>query len=155
MKKLNRMTKIKIIVWTSILMFVAGLVLGIYDVIDSLIGGFDILSIILFVVAAVLMIVGIALYAKFSNIKRKACLKCGKPLYGCAYEWVLTQLYNKFARDNSVSYQVAAYDIKAICPHCEKEINFHQEFIATDYATGAQYNTQKLIEDWCKEKFGH
>ena len=155
MKKMNKIKKIKIIIWTSILLFVAGLVLGIYDVIDSLTSGFDVLSIILFAVCTVLMIVGIALYAKFSDIKKKACSKCGNPLYGCAYEWVLTELYNKFARDNNYSYQVAAYDIKAICPHCGEEVKFHQEFIATDYATGSQYNTQKLIEDWCKEKFGH
>ncbi len=149
------MKKIKILILLGIVLFAAGLGLGIFSVIHILTTGVDILGISLFAVCAVLMIVGIVLYANFFNKKKKGCLKCGKNLYGCAYEWVLTQLHNQFSRDNSYSYQVAAYDIKATCPHCGKECNFHQEFIATDYATGAQYNTQKLVEDWCKDKFGH
>lgn len=149
------MKKIKCLIWLNLILFSSGLGIGIFSVIHILTAGMDVLGISLFAVCAVLMIVGIALYAKFYNKKKNACLKCGKNLYGCAYEWVLTQLYNQYARDNTYSYQVAAYDIKATCPHCGKVCSFHQEFIATDYATGSQYNTQKLIEDWCKNKFGH
>lgn len=111
-------------------------------------------NIIVAVVGGVLFILGFILYYIGKKLREKVCSKCGTSLKYCDYEWVLEELYNTYAPDNSFANQIARYKVIAYCPKCGKEMVYHQDFIATDYRTGAQYNTQRMIEDWCKSKFG-
>lgn len=112
-------------------------------------------NLVLIICGIVIFFVGCGILLWVKRISKKFCKKCHNPLFGCEYSWVLTALDLRRARDESFTYQVACYDITAICPHCEKEKKFHQEFLATDFTNGTQINTQKLIEDWCREMFGH
>lgn len=114
-----------------------------------------ILNICLIVGGAVCIILSFILLSFAKKKAKKCCKKCGHSLNGCAYEWVLNSLDMSRANDMSFSSQIASYDIKAICPHCGAERTYHQEFVASDFSTGTQKNTQVLIENWCKEMFGH
>lgn len=112
-------------------------------------------NIIFAVIGGVLLVLGLILYGVGKNLKKNVCSKCGTILKLCDYEWVLEQLYNTYAPDNSFANQIASYKITAYCSKCGKPRVYHQDFIATDYRTGTQNNTQQMIEEWCKTKFGH
>ncbi len=101
---------------------------------------------------AVGVVVGLGLIL-FLAIKTKrdkcSCNKCGSSLKGCAYEWQLVRIYD------TLENQMAQYQVTATCPKCGKEKIFNKDFIVASERTGAVANPQKLIEDWCKQMFGH
>lgn len=151
-------TKVLLLRFFALLFFVGGGVavgFGAYNFIQTGVEVNLVMNISL-VAGGVLLILVTFVFTHFAkNIKSKMCLKCGSSLDGCAYEWVLLSLNLKRSRDESFAGQVATYEVTAQCPHCGKERKYRQEYLAADLVDGSQNNTQKMIEDWCKEKFGH
>ena len=107
------------------------------------------LHILLLVVGILLCIASfLFLFIKIHKDKVR-CPKCGQSLKGCAYEWQLVRLYD------TLENQMAQYEVKATCSQCGNEKIYNKDFIVSSVRSGAVANPQKLIEDWCKQMFGH
>ena len=151
-------TKVLVLRLFALLFFVGGGVMvgiGAYNFIQKGISENLVLNSCLVGGGALLIVLTFVFMHIAKNIKSKMCLKCGCSLDGCAYEWVLLSLNLKRSRDDSFASQVASYEVTAKCPNCGRERKYRQEYLAADLVDGSQNNTQKMIEDWCKEKFGH
>ena len=131
---------------------------GAYDLITTEDKG-SYLCYILLGCGVVALVLGIVMLANGRKIKKDICLKCGEPLQLCAYEWVLETLHNEVSSnmndDRYYSKEMARYKITATCNKCGKERIFYKEFMSYDYRTRTENNVTRLIEDWCKQKFGH
>lgn len=155
---MNKKSAINILKFFGFLLLVGGLAFAAYEAYIMFEDGsekIETLNIILAAVGAFLAVLGIVLFSVGGKISKKTCKKCGTPLNLCAYEWVLVKLSNTHAPDNSLATRVASYQITATCPRCQKKRVYNQEFTVFDYRNGMENNATMLIENWCKEKFGH
>lgn len=143
----------------GMIFILAGLGLATFGIYSSFTLFHGILNYILIGVGAVGVLLSVILFLIAKKITKKICLKCGFDLYGCEYEWVLDSVEDEVAQStlegDYYSNEVAKYTITAVCPHCGKERVYRKEFTSADYRTRTYRNSNKLIDDWCKNQFGH
>lgn len=156
---MNKKTKCKLLRFFGILFLLAGLGSAAYGVYSWITVEPSILCYILVGAGAVAVFLATILFASAKKTAKKICLKCGCDLHGCAYEWELDSIQDNVEQStiqgDYYSTETMKYIITATCPHCGKERVYHKDFTSSNYGTRTYRNPNKLIEDWCKQQFGH
>ncbi len=147
---MNKKHFLRLVQIMGFILFVGGIALAIYS-------GYGLFFtdvkrteyIIIFSIGIAALVIGILMFfISFKKVKN-VCPKCGCSFKGCAYSWQLVRLYNNY------SNQMAQYKVIAKCPNCGAEKVFNQDFVVSDYQNRTTTNPQMMIEEWCRNKFGH
>ncbi len=156
---MNKKKKSGIVNIFGLILLLAGLGSAGYGAYAWFTVGGSILNYVLVGAGAVVVLVAVGLFSSAKKMKKKICLKCGCDLNGCAYEWVLDSIQDDVnqtaTQGDYYSTETMKYIITATCPHCGKERIYHKDFTSSNYGTRTYRNPNKLIEDWCKQQFGH